>query len=252
MVSHSQEHALENKLRNLYKLQQIDSHLDELEEQKGDLPDEVSKLQEHLAAAEERKSALEQEMRSAFMQRDAADSDIVEQREKLEKYRKQQYAVRNNREYDALTREMDGAEQLIARLEKDMETLETKATVARNEIEAVKTQIQDLTAQLKEKEVALAAVSKTTEDEELKFQHEREKVVARVTKADLATYARIRRAKKGKAVVRVKRGACGGCFNRVPPQRLLELRQNKRIHTCERCGRILISDEIAESAAIPE
>jgi predicted nucleic acid-binding Zn-ribbon protein len=243
---------LESKLRNLYRLQQIDTHLDELEEMKGDLPGEVKKLQAELAAAEGRKDSLERDMREAFVQRDGADSDIIGLREKLEKYKKQQYAVRNNREYDALTREMDSAEETIGRLEKEMEALETKATVARSEIETMKGQIEELAALLKEKEAALAAVSKTTEDEELRFQHEREKVVARVAKSDIAVYERIRKAKKGKAVVPVKRGACGGCFNRVTPQRVLELRQNKRVHTCERCGRILVSPEIAETVAISE
>jgi hypothetical protein len=79
-------------------------------------------------------------------------------------------------------------------------------------------------------------------------QHERQKLVSRIAKADLALYERIRKARNGKAVVPVKKGSCGGCFNRVPPQKLLELRQHERVYTCERCGRIIISDEIAESA----
>jgi hypothetical protein len=92
-------------------------------------------------------------------------------------------------------------------------------------------------------------VSKSTEVEELQFNHQRQKVVARIAKPDLAAYERIRRAKRGMAVVPVKKGACGGCFNRVPPQKLLELRQNDRLYTCERCGRIIVSDEIAETSA---
>jgi predicted nucleic acid-binding Zn-ribbon protein len=130
-----------------------------------------------------------------------------------------------------------------------MEEFENRATVARTTIESTKAGIDAVLGTLKEKRTALAEVSKATEEEELRFQHEREKIVVRLNKADIVTYERIRRAKQGKAVVAVKRGACGGCFNRVPPQRLLELRQNAKIHTCERCGRILVSDEIVESAA---
>ena len=101
---------------------------------------------------------------------------------------------------------------------------------------------------LEEKKTALAEVSKTTEDEELQYTHEREKLVARIAKSDIFTYERIRKAKRGTAVVPVRRQACGGCHNRVPPQKLLELRKNDRIYTCERCGRIIVSDEIAQSS----
>ncbi len=239
---------MENKLRRLYELQQIDSALDELEDMKGDLPGKIRELDERRAGLTARQALLEETMRGAFMQRDTADSDIIGLREKLEKYKKQQFTVRNNREYDALTKEMDSATDTITRLEKEMESLETKATVARTEIEEVTASIAALDTELAEKRAALAEVSKTTEDEELRFTHERQKVVVHITKQDLAAYERIRKAKKGKAVVPVRRGACGGCFARVTPQKRLELRQNQNLFTCEHCGRILVSDEIVEQA----
>jgi hypothetical protein len=237
---------LEDKLRNLWSLQQVDLHLDELEELKGDLPGEVRSLDEKLSSLKAEIDRLEETMRDEFAQRELADNDIVAQKQKLEKYKGQQLAVRTNREYDALTREMDLAVETITRREKEVAEHETRATVARNEAALRREELAGLQTQLEEKRIALAEVSKANEDEELKFRHEREKIIARVAKADLATYERIRRAKKGKAVVPVKRGACGGCFNRVPPQKILELRQNVRVHTCERCGRILVSDEITE------
>jgi predicted nucleic acid-binding Zn-ribbon protein len=233
----------------LYELQQIDTALDELEDMKGDLPGKIRDLEGRHAALTARQTQLEETMRGAFAQRDTADSTIIGLREKLEKYKKQQYTVRNNREYDALTKEMDNATETIAHLEKDMEAFETKATVARTEIEEVKKQIESLNEDLAEKREALAEVSKTTEDEELRFTHERQKLIVHITKADLAAYDRIRRAKKGKAVVPVRRGACGGCHARVTPQKQLELRQNQKLFTCEHCGRILVSDEIVEQAA---
>jgi hypothetical protein len=232
----------------LYELQQIDLRLDELEELKGDLPSEIRKLEEDHLALSNRLAALEDAMRTAFSERDSADTEILTLKEKLEKYKKQQFAVRNNREYDALTREMDTATETIARLEKSMEALETKATVARTGIEELKKQVGELETVLDEKRAALEEVSKSTEEEELQFQHKRDKVLVHVAKPDLTAYERIRRAKKGKAVVPVKRGACGGCFARVTPQKLLELRQNNKIYQCEHCGRILVSDEIVGSA----
>jgi predicted nucleic acid-binding Zn-ribbon protein len=240
---------LENKLRNLYTLQLIDNNLDEIEELKGDLPSETRELEARVAALEQQLAALEHEMRTSFTARDNADSEIVNLREKLERYKKQQFDVRNNREYDALSREMDAAMNAIAKLEKQMETLENKAITARTDIETLKTKLADAQDALEEKRLALAEVSKSTETEELKYKHQREKVTPRIAREDLITYERIRKAKKGKAVVPVKRGACGGCYNKVPPQKLLELRLNSSLYTCERCGRILVSDEIVEATS---
>jgi predicted nucleic acid-binding Zn-ribbon protein len=237
---------LEDKLRNLYALQQIDNNLDELEQLKGDLPSEVRELEEKIQGFQKQIATLEHTMKSSFSARDNADSEIIGLREKVEKYKAQQFQVRNNKEYDALTKEMDHAASTIGKLEKEMEVLEGKATMARTDIEAIKLQLDELLPMIEEKREALMEVSKETEAEELKYTHERKKLLSRIGKADLATYERIRKAKKGKAVVPVKRGSCGGCFNRVPPQKLLELRQNNTLYTCEHCGRIIVSDEIAE------
>lgn len=242
---------MENKLRQLYALQLIDSSLDELLEMKGDLPGHVNELESRKAQFLAAVAEFEQTMRTAFAQRDTTDGEIVSLREKLEKYKAQQFEVRNNKEYDALTKEMDHATETISRLEKEMEVLEGKATLARTDSEGIKVQLIELEKELVEKKNALTEVSKSTEEEELKYAHQREKLLVRINKSDLIAYERIRKAKKGKAVVPVKRGACGGCFARVPPQKLLELRQNKRIYTCEHCGRILVSDQIvAESSSV--
>ncbi len=240
---------MENKLRRLYALQQIDTKLDELEEEKGDLPAEIKELEGKDAQLKSQRDALEQTMKGAFSKRDDADGEIISLKAKVEKYKAQQFQVKNNKQYDALTKEMDFAAESITKLEKDMELLEGKAMLAKNDIETLNAQIDELGKVLGEKKSALAEVSKSTAAEEQKYSHERQKIVARITKSDLASYERIRKAKKGKAIVVVKRNACGGCFNRVPPQKLLELRQNDKIYTCEHCGRIIVSDEIAETSS---
>jgi hypothetical protein len=239
---------VEETLRHLYTLQQIDNSLDELEEMKGELPHEVRTLEERLAAVQEQVRQLESTMKEMFAARDSADSHIIGLKERVEKYKAQQYAVRNNREYDALTREMDAAVETIARLEREMESSEGKAIAARTDLETSRAQITEVEALLVEKRSALAEISKTTEEEERQFRHQREKAVRHLAASQLAAYERIRKAKRGKAVVRIVRGACGGCFNKVPPQKLLELRQNAKMFTCERCGRILVSDDVAEKA----
>jgi len=241
---------VKNKLEYMYALQLIDTDLDTLQEQKGDLPFEVEALENDLAAMRARHDAAEQAMRKAFSDRDTADSDIVGLREKLDKYKGQQFAVKSNREYDALSREMDAATESVARLEKEMTAFEIKATTSRTEMEELKVKVEVIEKQLAEKQAALDEVSKLTEEEELQHKHERENAVARITKADLAAYERIRKAKKGMAVVPILKGACGGCYNRLPPQKLLELRTVDKMFTCERCGRIIVSDEIAENVKL--
>ncbi|MFN0159095.1 MAG: zinc ribbon domain-containing protein [Bacteroidota bacterium] len=238
---------MENRLRQLYTLQLVDSNLDELEELKGDLPRIVRSLEAKKAELQARISTLEHTMRSAFSERDNADSEIISLKEKVTKYKAQQLQVRNNKEYDALTREIDHATDTASQLEKNMGSLETKATIARTGIEEAKKELDDLEKVLEEKAADLAEVSKTTADEEAKYHHEREKIIVRISKADIEVYERIRKARRGKAVVPIKRGSCGGCFNKVPPQELLELRQNKKVYLCEHCGRIIISDAVAET-----
>lgn len=239
---------MENKLRTLYTLQLIDTSLDEIEEMKGDLPAEVRTLEEKAAGLQEKIAQLEQTMRSAFAQRDNADSEIITFREKIEKYKGQQYQVRNNKEYDALTKEMDQAAETIAKLEKEMSSQENKGTIARTDLESARKELEETGQLLAEKRTELAEVSKSTEEEELKYRHEREKVVVRVAKADLAMYERIRKAKNGRAIVPIKRASCGGCYTAIPPQKVLELKQHNKLYTCERCGRIIVSEEIAESS----
>jgi predicted nucleic acid-binding Zn-ribbon protein len=244
-----EEKALEEKLSKLYALQKVDSSLDELEEMKGDLPSEVADLEARVNEQENRIRELEETIKHAVVDRDRADLESISLREKIEKYKTQQYQVKSNRQYDALSREIDTAQAKIIQLEKDVEILEGKMTVARGDLEKARTQLEGILKELNERRQELEEVSKTNEDEELRLKHEREKLVVRIERGDLAVYERIRKAKGGLAVVPVKRNACGGCYNAVPPQKVLELRKNNQIYSCEHCGRILVSDEIVEKSA---
>jgi predicted nucleic acid-binding Zn-ribbon protein len=147
-----------------------------------------------------------------------------------------------------LAREVDHAQEKITKLQREMDELEGKAEFAKEDAEKLRPEIETLQAEFTDRKKELTAVNKEHEDEELKFQHQREKIISRVSKADYQMYDRIRKAKEGRAIVQVQRNSCGGCFNRVTPQRVLELRKNSTLITCERCGRVLVSDAIVESA----
>lgn len=245
----SKEEKLEKRLQIMYALQQVDLKLNDLEELKGDLPFAVKELQEKMAGLEAQFREQEDTVKSSRIERDKHDVDVAATREKIERYKAQQYQVRTNKQYDALTREIDSGEATIVKLEKEMDALADRSRVAGETAESLRGALGEARKAFQERERELDEVSRATEEEELQLKHEREKLVARLEKKDLATYERIREAKDGKAVVAVKRNACGGCFNFVPAQRILELRKNKNIFTCEHCGRILVSDEIVQTSS---
>ena len=237
---------MENRLRLLYGLQQVDSNLDELHELKGDLPHLVEVLEKKLQEKESLMKGLEGTIKGSLVRRDEIDLEIVTTKEKIEKYKEQQFQIKTNKQYDALTREIDLAQERINALEKEMESLEGKASVAKTDLEAAAPEVEELKKELQERQAELDHVNKEHEDEELKLNHEREKLVVRIEKTDIMLYERIRKALGGKAVVSVRRNACGGCFKRVPPQVSVELRKNSKLMACEHCGRLLVSDDIVE------
>ena len=240
---------MENRLRLLYALQRVDSNLDELRDLKGDLPAVVRRLQESIKDREQLRTELEKTVKLSLVSRDEADSEILGLKEKIEKYKTQQFEVKSNRQYDALGKEIDYSQERITKLTRELEQLETKASVAKADAITIGPDLEQLEADLKEKNAELALVDKEHEEEDLKLRHEREKIVARIQKNDLQMYERIRKAKGGIAIVPVKRNSCGGCYNRVPPQRVLELRKNSHMTACERCGRILVSEELARDTS---
>jgi uncharacterized protein len=242
------EQSVENKLRILYSLQDVDSHLQEVEELKGDLPGIVATLDAEVSDLKARIKELNTTLKQAKIDREKADVEIINLAEKVEKYKSQQMNVKSNKQYDALTKEIEGAEATSIRLTNEMDSLETRMVTAKSDIDILNNQLEHSGGQLDDRKKELREVNKEHEKEELKLRHERDKLLARIDKTDLERYERIRKAKGGKAVVPVRRGACGGCFSRVPPQRILEIRQNARMHTCEHCGRILVSDHIVTTS----
>ncbi len=233
----------------MYALQTVDNKLDEIEDLKGDLPAAVRELEEIVAKTKETILTNETAVTQAYQERSKNELDITSLIEKIERYKNQQFQVRNNKQYDLLTKEIDTAEKKISEMEKHIDELVTTIQKTKSSNEELQGQLEKLSGTLTERKAELAEVSKETEKEETALQHERNKIVHKIAKADLATYTKIRVAKQGRAVVAVKRGACAGCYNAVPPQRVLELRKNIRIYTCEGCGRILVSDEIVESSS---
>ncbi|MFA3782171.1 zinc ribbon domain-containing protein [Melioribacteraceae bacterium 4301-Me] len=239
---------MQERLITLYELQLIDDQLDELEELRGDLPIAVNELNNQIQAIKGQIEEKEKEKKKSLDKRKNNDNEVERLKANLKKFKSQLYQVRNNKEYDALTKEIDHSEEEIAKLNAESDELENLIQKLKKEIEDLTPQLDSLMVELKEKETELKQIIKANEREEIKLKDKREKTALRVKKADYNIYMRIRKALGGKAVVAVIRSACEGCHNVVPPQRQLEIKQNKRMYSCESCGRILVSAEIAEEA----
>ena len=226
-----------NRLKILYELQMIDDQLDELEELRGDLPN----------AVEEESEKKELKRKESLEKREENEEEIEKLKANQKKFKAQLYQVRNNKEYDALTKEIDNTEVQINKLEAENNALADLSKSLANEIEEIAPKLKELKDELKIKEAELKEIIKSNEKEEIKLKEKRNQVVEQTKKPDYAAYMRIRKAKKGKAVVTIRRSACSGCHNIVPSQRQLEIRRNNKLFFCEYCGRILVSAEIAGS-----
>lgn len=237
------------RLQLLYALQLIDKQLDELAENRGDLPDVIAQMERHVANDKKDQKELEKTAKESIVRRDEIELEASELKARIEKWKKQQFQVKTNKQYDALSREIETAQKKLKDLDKELQIVEGKAQVAREDAKKLVTVIDEREDELKERTKELNAINKEHEQEELGLQHQRDKLVVRIQKADLREYERIRKAKEGIAVVSVRREACSSCYNRVPPQLILELRKNDRIIKCEHCGVILVSDEIVAHAA---
>ena len=238
-----------NRLSALFELQQIDDELDLLEELRGDLPLAVNELNSEIQSIQGTVSAKEKEKEEALNTIKANEEEVELLKINLKKFKDQLYQVRNNKEYDALTKEIEHSEERIKVLGKENVELENKIQSLKNEIEEVQPKLEELKKEVIEKEKELKDIIKVNEEEEIKLQKKREAVTAKIRKSDLNTYTRIRKACGGKAVATISRGACTGCHNVVPPQRQIEIRANKRLYTCESCGRLLISSAVVSEVS---
>ena len=237
-----------DRLKILYQLQLIDDQLDDLEELRGDLPNAVKELEEKINSMKEEIADMETRQKESLKKRNDNEKEMEKLTESQKKFKAQLYQVRNNKEYDALTKEIDHSEEQVKKLEAENDSLADLSKTLTERIEEIKPSLDDLKKELKEKEADLKEIIKANEKEETKLATERKKIESAVKKPDLSAYKRIRKAKKGKAVATIRRSACSGCHNIVPSQRQLEIRQNTKLYFCEYCGRILVSTEVAESA----
>lgn len=243
------ENTVAKKLEALVKLQSIDSELDELKKVRGALPDEVMDLEDEIAGYQTRIDKQNAELQD-FEQNISNNRTAIKDAEKLiQKYEEQQMNVRNNREYDAITKETELQKLEIQILEKRIKEAFEKIESKKEEIEGTQGIQEERKKDLESKKKELEVITQESEDDEKKLEKSRVNASKNVEDRIFKSYEKVRNnMRNGLAVVPVKRGACGGCFNIVPPQKQAEIREKKKLIVCEHCGRILadVEDEIVE------
>ena len=237
--------AISKKLEGLFDLQTVDSQIDKLQILRGELPVEVSDLEneiekfnKHLADQTDAGSSL--------------DNSILEQKQKIEeseslieKYNKQQMKVRNNREFDAINKELEFQGLEIQLANKKITSFEADLLDNAEKVKLIKAKIRARKKHLKNKKSELDVIVQSTEKEEAKLVSKKKKLSKNIEDRLMTAYSNLRlTSKNGLAVVKVDRGACGGCFSSITSQHHLNIKMRKSISFCENCGRILVPDDI--------
>jgi predicted nucleic acid-binding Zn-ribbon protein len=237
--------SIEGKLRALYELQLIDSKIDRIRTIRGELPLEVQDLEDSVAGLETRVNNLTDELKGLEDQVNEKTQSIKDFKANIKKYEAQQGKVRNNREYDAITKEIEFQNLEIQLAEKRLKeykfNIESKSEI----VEKSQNEFSERKKDLKLKKSELDEIIAETEKEEKDLMKASEKSSAAIEDRLVNAYRRVRaNTRNGLAVVPVERDACGGCFNKIPPQKQLDIRMNKKILVCEHCGRIMVDPNI--------
>ena len=234
---------MQEKILALYELQKIDSKIDEINKVKGELPLEVQDLEDEMAGMKTRIEHINAEIEELNTLSKQRKREVDQAKIMIGNYKEQQNNVRNNREFDAITKEIEYQELEIELAEKRLKEYAAGVKVKKAQLEEAEALSKERTADLGAKKAELEGIEAETAPLVAEYSVQADGVKEKIDERLLAAYERIRRnVRNGLAVVTVKRDACGGCFNRIPPQRQVDIRQGKKIIICEYCGRILVAD----------
>ena len=239
--------SVEDKLKALYNLQTADTEIDKIKILRGELPLEVQDLEDEIAGLETRANNYKEEVANVEQSVVTKKNEIKDSEALIKKYEEQQMNVRNNREFDSLSKEIEFQTLEIELCEKRIREFTAQVTDKNEIIKKANTVLEERQDDLDTKKTELDEIIADTQKEEAVLLKRSEKIETLIEPRLLTAYKRIRKnARNGLAVVTIQRAACGGCFNKIPPQRQLDIKSRKKIIVCEYCGRILVDDEISE------
>lgn len=243
------ELTVEEKLKKMYELQRLDSQIDEIQILKGELPAEVQDLEDELTGLETRLGRLQVESKEAINDISKFQGHIKEAEANILRYQAQLDNVKNNREFEALTKELELAKLDIELNEKKMRNAKLDSDKKQDLLTATEERLERKRKELETKRTELEQIIEKTESEEQDLRRRSAEARKYIEDRLIRAYDKIRTSyRNGLAVVTVERNSCGGCFNKIPPQLQLEIGVSKNIVACEHCGRILVDDGILGEA----
>ena len=246
MAKKETEISVEDKLKNLYELQVTLSAIDEKRALRGELPLEVQDLEDEIAGLKTRVEHIEADINDYQQAVAQKRYEIQDAEESVERYKRQLDEVRNNREYDTLTKEIEFQSLEIELCNKKIKEANVKVEDKKRELARTNDLIVDRQQALVEKQNELEEIMQETRVDEQELKEKAEELETKIEPRLLSSFKRIRKnARNGLGIVYVQRDACGGCFNKIPPQRQLDIKMHKKIIVCEYCGRIMIDPELA-------
>ena len=247
MAKKETENLVEEKLKNLYQLQTTLSAIDEKRALRGELPLEVQDLEDEIAGLKTRVEHIENDINEFEQAVAQKQGEIQDAQESVERYKRQLDEVRNNREYDTLTKEIEFQSLEIELCNKKIKEANAKVEDKKREMAHTQELIADRQSALSEKKNELDEIMQETREEEEKLKAKATELEATIEPRLLSSFMRIRKnARNGLGIVYVQRDACGGCFNKIPPQRQIDIKMHKKVIVCEYCGRIMIDPELAD------
>ena len=245
--------TVEEKLETLYKLQTTLSAIDEKRALRGELPLEVQDLEDEIAGLTTRVEKIKDEIEDFQQAVTQKKAEIAAAQISVKKYNEQLDDVQNNREYDTLKKEIEFQTLEIELCNKKIREAATKVEERKSDLKRAEEQIDDRKQALEEKKNELDEIIEETRAEEERLRDKAKDLEMKVEPRLLTSFKRIRKnARNGLGIVYVQRDACGGCFNKIPPQRQLDIKMHKKIIVCEYCGRIMIDPELAGVKTVAE
>lgn len=241
-----QNMSVESRLKSLYQLQTVLSQIDRIRTVRGELPLEVRDLEDHIEGLHTRIANYKQEIEELRRKTVAEQHKISESTSKIETYKSQIDNVRNNREFDLLSKEIEFQTLEIELCEKHINEYARVSEAKAAEIAATEEMLKDQEHILGEKRAELEEIVSETKQDEERLREQAKALEPLVDPRTLTAFKRIRKnARNGLGIVYIQRNACGGCFNRIPPQKQMEIKMHKKIIVCEYCGRIMIDPQLA-------
>lgn len=242
----AKEMSVEQKLQALYELQTTLTAIDEKRALRGELPLEVQDLEDEIAGLDTRIEKIDTEIKEFQSAITMKKGEVQEAQANLERYNNQLNEVRNNREYDSLSKQIDYERLEVELCNKKIKEATDQVAYRTNDLEIAKTEREERQKDLDEKKSELEDILAETREEETMLKERAKDLEVKIEPRLLSSFKRIRKsARNGLGIVYVQRDACGGCFNKIPPQRQLDIKMHKKFIVCEYCGRILIDPELA-------